>query len=252
MEKINYENLARVVTKAGVILVESGAEIYRVEDTMYRLCKAYGATTVDAYATPTLLIISFTINGELCHNIKRVHLKNTNLTKIEEVNKLSRRISKEPLPLAEFEKQLNLIDQSPEYSLKIMCLGATAIGFGFGYFHGGNFADAFWAGLIGFAIAVVQNYLEKFDIPNFIKCLFESFILTFLACICGQLGWCHRDTAIIASIMILVPGVPITNAVRDSVSGDLVSGIARSVEAIVVAVAIAIGSAIALILFGGN
>ena len=252
MEKINYEDLARVITKAGVILVESGAETYRVEDTMYRLCKAYGATTIDAYATPTLLIISFTINNELYHNIKRVHLKNTNLSKIEEVNKLSRKISNQPIPLAELEHELSSINIQPVYKPLTIVAASGICTFGFGFFHGGRINEAICASLIGIVIACVQNILNKYESSSFLKSFCLSFILTMLASICGIYGFCDRDVAIIASIMVLVPGVAITNAVRDSVSGDLVSGMARTMEAIIVAVAIAIGSAIALIMMGGK
>ena len=69
--------LAKTITKAGILLVENGAEIVRVEDTMQRIAKAYGASVVDAYATPTLLIISLSLPNStaLFHNIKRVHMK---------------------------------------------------------------------------------------------------------------------------------------------------------------------------------
>ena len=87
---LEHDTLARTVTKAGMILLENGAETNRVEDTMYRLCKAYGASVVDTYATPTLLIVSFTLNGQLVHNIKRIHIQSTNLSRIDAVNTLSR------------------------------------------------------------------------------------------------------------------------------------------------------------------
>ena len=82
--------IARAATTAGVILLESGAETYRVEDTMTRICKAYGADVVDAYATPTMLLISFSIHGDLVHNIKRTSIKSVDLQKIDRINALSR------------------------------------------------------------------------------------------------------------------------------------------------------------------
>lgn len=91
---MNVNTLAKTVTQAGMILLESGAETYRVEDTMKRICLSYGASIVDSYATPTLIIISFSLNDELCHNIKRTQIKNVDLTKIDKVNDLSRRSRK--------------------------------------------------------------------------------------------------------------------------------------------------------------
>ena len=65
---LEHDTLARTVTKAGMILLENGAETNRVEDTMYRLCKACGASVVDTYATPTLLIV----NGDKSDKIVNV------------------------------------------------------------------------------------------------------------------------------------------------------------------------------------
>ena len=72
---MDINQLARAVTRVGTILLESGAETYRVEDTMARVCKVFGADVVDAYVTPTMLLISFSIKGELVHNIKRTSIK---------------------------------------------------------------------------------------------------------------------------------------------------------------------------------
>ena len=104
---LEHDTLARTVTKAGMILLENGAETNRVEDTMYRLCKAYGASVVDTYATPTLLIVSFTLNGQLVHNIKRIHIQSTNLSRIDAVNTLSRQACAGNLTCSQLDEKLN-------------------------------------------------------------------------------------------------------------------------------------------------
>ena len=249
---MNKNDLARAITKAGLILLENGAETYRVEDTMKRICYAYGASVVDAYATPTLVIISFSLGNELYHNIKRTQLKSVDLHKIDLVNDLSRRIQKETIPLDEFYHQLERIEKEEKYSPMILRGGAAICTFGFAFFFGSSFQDAICALLLG---ALIESFTLKIDdlgIHSFFKYIVSGALVTLMAIGLHTLGLCHNiDTVIISVNMLLVPGLAMTNAIRDLVSGDLVSGLARSQEAIFIAIAIALGSGIVFALTGG-
>lgn len=249
---MDCNKLARTATKAGVMLLESGAETYRVEDTMRRICQAYGASVVDAYATPTMIIISFSIHEELYHNIKRTQIKSVNLSKIDKVNDLSRRITKESMSLEEFYIRLEKIDEEGVYPTKIMLLGAAICSFGFAFFFKGTLKDALCSLVLGVLLKSLMIFADKFDFNSFFKYLLGGAFTTLGAIVCSRLSLLDSiDTTIIATIMLLVPGLAITNAVRDTVSGDLVSGLARMAEAVIIAVAIALGSGLVFTLLGG-
>lgn len=249
---MDCNQLARAATKAGVILLESGAETYRVEDTMKRICIAYGASVVDAYATPTLLIISFTIYGELVHNIKRTQIKNVDLSKIDKVNDLSRSILSSSLSLEEFYIHLEKIDHEKRYPEWLMILAAAICTFGFGFFFRGSLKDAICSCVIGAILKAGMIQLDKIDFNAFFKYLGGGALTTILAGMCNKFYLCDSmDIVIISVIMLLVPGLAITNAIRDTVNGDLMSGLARSIEAIFIAVAIALGSGLMFTLLGG-
>lgn len=249
---MNVNTLAKTVTQAGMILLESGAETYRVEDTMKRICLSYGASIVDSYATPTLIIISFSLNDELCHNIKRTQIKNVDLTKIDKVNDLSRRSEKEHIPITEFQKELDKINNEKPYPNNMMILGAGICTFGFALFFNGTLLDAFASLMIGMALKLLTNQFDKIDFNSFFKYLISGAFVSFLSCIVYYLHLCDSvDIAIISVNMLLVPGLAITNAIRDTVSGDLISGLGRSAEALFIAIAIAIGSGMILMLMGG-
>lgn len=245
--------LAKTITKAGILLIENGAEIVRVEDTMQRIAKAYGAKVADAYATPTLLIISISMpeSTALYHNIKRVHMKNVNLSKIDEVNTLSRSITNSNLSLDELDKKLDEIALENNYPTYIIILGAAICVFGFSFFFKGNLIDAIFALIIGIIVKFILELLSKIELSSFFNNAIGGAIISFLAMIFAKYFGSNQDILIISSIMLLVPGLAITNAIRDTVSGDIVSGIARATEAIFVAVAIAVGSGITLALLGG-
>lgn len=249
---MDCNQLARAATKAGEILLESGAETYRVEDTMKRICFAYGAEVVDAYATPTMLLISFSIHGELCHNIKRTQIKSVDLSKIDKVNDLSRSILDSSMSLEEFCFRLEKINQERVYRNWIMVLGAAVCTLGFAFFFKGTLKDALCAAVIGMLLKLLMIQMDRIDFNSFFKYLIGGAFTTLCAIIASKLGVCHSiDTLIISVIMLLVPGLAITNAIRDTVSGDLVSGLARTAEALFVAVAIALGSGLVFTLLGG-
>ena len=145
-------SLAKTTTKAGMILLESGAETFRVEDTMKRIVLAYGAGSVDAYATPTLLIISFSLDGELFHNVKRTNIKEVDLTKIDRVNNLSRQLERTNMSLEEFNKKLDEINTSPHYKPITQMLAAAICTFGFAFFFGGTLKDAISSFVLGFVL----------------------------------------------------------------------------------------------------
>ena len=249
---MDSNQLARAVTKIGMILLESGAETYRVEDTMTRVCKAYGADVVDAYATPTMLLISFSIHGDLVHNIKRTSIKSVDLQKIDRINALSRRIVVDPIPIDELLMLLDEYDRHPKYNDKMMTAAAGVATFGFGFFFGGTISDAICAGLLGILLKLGLIWLNKIELnPFFVNVIGGAFV-TLGSYLFSRVALCHSmDIVIISTIMLLVPGLAFTNAIRDSVSGDLVSGLARTTEAIFVAVAIALGSGLMFTLIGG-
>lgn len=250
---MDFNKLAKTITNAGIILVENGAEIYRVEDTMNRIALAYGAKVVDSYATPTLLLVSFSLGNStsLYHNIKRVHMKSTNLAKIDAVNSLSRSIVSSNMSLEELDEKLEEINHMKPYSEYTILLGAAICVFGFTFFFGGNIKDAIIATIIGTIIKYITIYLDKIELSSFFINLLSGFMLTLLAILTQNIFSTNIHTVTISAMMLLVPGLAITNAIRDSVSGDLVSGLTRGMEAIFVAIAIAVGSGICYSIFGG-
>lgn len=247
----DHDTLARTVTKAGIILLENGAETKRVEDTMQRLCFAYGASVVDTYATPTLLIVSFTLNGELVHNIKRVHIQKTDLSKIDAVNTLSRQACSGGLSIENLDTALDEIMERKPYSDAVKIAGAAVCTFGFALFFNGNLSDAILSGVIGVIVEAAVLLLGKLKVTGMINNILCGALLTSCALLASGFTDIHTDTVSISVLMLLVPGLAITNAIRDTVNGDLVSGMARGLEAVLVAISIAVGSGLAMMLMGG-
>lgn len=242
---------------AGKIMLENGGETYRVEETMLRICKALGLQHADCYATPTVLMLNCKDkSGNNISAVKRIVSRTFNLDKIVKINELSRIIEKDHMDVDDVLGELESIRNMPTYSKKAKIVLAAFAAGAFTLVFGGNFRDALTALLVG---AVIQNiiiFLSAFKVADFFIDIVGGAIAALLALITYKLGIVqHYDKIIIGGIMLLVPGLAITNAIRDTISGDLVSGISRAVEAFIIAVGIAVGTGITLkiwvIVWGG-
>lgn len=243
MEEITVE---QVCILAGRIMLKSGAETYRVEDTMNRIAAACGAYDAQSYATPT--VVNFSIDWASTTKFSRIEKRATaDLDKIAEVNSISRQIADGKLDLEEAYELLLEVDNAPlQYTPLVQTIAAAFVSGGFAVMFGGTWPDflpAFIAGGFGFlGFLVVDRLLEI----RFLAEFFGAFILGVLSYLFISNGFGNAlDKVIIGAVMPLVPGLLITNAVRDLIAGHLVAGVSKGVEAVLTA--FAIGAGVALI-----
>lgn len=230
--------------EAGKIILENGGETYRVEETINRICKAYGLKDADSYVTPTGIMISATdTTGLTISLVKRIRSRTVNLEKIALVNDLSRNIEPKKLDVDYVFSELENISKKQRYGIKTTLFFSSILTSFFTLLFGGNFYDFIISFFIGMIIEIVTIMLSKVKITDFILNVIGGAIAALLALLSTRLGLnINVDKIIIGSIMLLVPGLAITNAIRDTIAGDLVSGISRAADALLIAVAIAVGS----------
>ncbi|ABR48518.1 protein of unknown function DUF1212 [Alkaliphilus metalliredigens QYMF] len=246
---------------AGEIMLKSGAETYRVEDTINRICKSRGFHYVECFVTPTGIFVSVDSKGEdqgeIISYIKRIKSRSINLNKISEVNDFSRRFVGSEIPIEEGMKQLRLIDKIKPYPPYLRSIAGGIASLFVVLLFGGNFLES----LAAFFTSICITYTLYF----FIDCGFTPFLTHISGGVVASLlaivfSYTHPsinvDNVVIGALMIMVPGVAITNAVRDSIAGDLLSGLARAAEALIIATSIAFGVGFTLklwmIMMGGT
>lgn len=240
---LDINKLLHLSTYAGKIMLQSGAEIYRVEETICRICESYEIDEASSFVTPTGIMVSICYNNQTYSFINRVTVRGVDLHKIERVNDLSRRISSFKPSFDLIEDELKEINNTPRYSYKLTLLASALAAGCFSYLFGGNLYDSLAAFLIGilikvFAIEFSKMALNEFFINTICAGTAAVFAILFL-----NLGFVTNiDNTIIGSIMLLVPGLAITNAIRDIIAGDYLAGIIKTSEAFLVAIAIAVGT----------
>ncbi|MGH4119795.1 threonine/serine exporter family protein [Clostridium sp.] len=255
---MHIDDIIHVAAEAGQIILENGGETYRVEQTIIMICKSYGIPLTESFVTPTGIMVSITNSeNQTISLVKRINTRTFNLRKVSMINSLSREIVLNPLSMEDMRKELAYINTLPAYSQKTTTFFAALSCGSFAILFGGNYKDFLVAFLIGALINTLSGSLDKLDVNGFLKNMLSGALAALIALIATSLNFVgNMDTIIIGSIMILVPGISITNAIRDTIAGDLVSGVSRSIEALFTAMAIAAGTSIVfkiwVLIFGGG
>ncbi|CAH2716165.1 Inner membrane protein YjjP [Neobacillus rhizosphaerae] len=239
-------DIMEVCLLAGKIMLQCGGETYRVEDTMMRIAASYGIEKTHSYVTPTGIIFSAESNEPTKTKLIRISERSTDLKKVAMVNSISRSISSGEINLKQAMEQLIEIDSmNLTFPFRIQVAAASlASGCFMIMFKGGwnDFIPAMISGGVGFLSFV---YFHRFIPIKFFSEFLASFVIGLLSFIFVKTGVGHQlDKIIIGSVMTLVPGLLVTNAIRDLMAGHLVSGLSKGAEAFLTAFAIGAGIAI--------
>jgi uncharacterized membrane protein YjjP (DUF1212 family) len=245
---MDINKIAHTAVDAGRIILENGGETYRVEDTILRILEAYGLKEADSFVTPTGIMVSVTDKyGQTVTIVKRIKKRTVDLEKISRVNDLSRKIKAKGMTTENVKAELTRIDNLQRYSATTTIFFSALAAAFFTLMFGGNVKDFVLSFFIGGIIKYVAIILSSVSINDFFINILGGILAAFFALIGTNLNLSDNlDKVIIGSIMLLVPGLSITNAIRDTIAGDLVAGITRTIEAILVAAAIAVGTGITL------
>ena len=228
---------------AGETMLSSGAETYRVEDTMLRILRRCGAHDAESLCTSTAIFASaIDASGKPVTMMKRVKNRHGNFARVAQVNQLSRAFVEGKIDIDEAIAVLENINITPPYPTIVRLLGSAVASLCFAVMFGGSALDASAAFISAFLMQVPMIFLEKRDVVSVLRNIAGGGVGALLALTLVTLGLGENlDFVIIGSIMPLVPGVSLTNAIRDILEGDFLSGSARILDAFLVAIGIAAG-----------
>lgn len=241
---MDYATILDLAVEIGYKLAMSGAETFRIEESINRIMQSYNISA-EVFAIPNCLHVSIeTADGNSITKMRRIGLHGNDLDTVEKYSNLSRRICTEKPEPNVIRQWLKETESSVrKYSLPIYFLGNFLGSFGFCILFGGSVIDCFCAGMCGLLIGLVTKLLENLNVNPFFKTISASFFMALLAYFFNFLTVCNRiDSVIIGALMILVPGLVFTNGMRDIIYGDTNSGINRFVQVFLIAAAIALGT----------
>lgn len=240
---------------AGSVLLRSGADITRVEDTIHHMMRSFGVQKYDIFTITNGIFLSASADdapdgmGDYSR-ICEVPKNSSDLGKIDLVNTLSRDIEAGKCDMDGAEKRLDEIERSGKYNVLISLAAAAVASGAFSYLFGGSFLDALLAAVIGFSYYILFIRLDRTKLSKLLTngicgCMLALASVAFFKFIPGV----SLDKVIIGAIMPLIPGVAFVNSVRDIAAGDYISGAIRMIDAIVTASGIAIGVGMTILVF---
>ena len=236
----------------GEMMLRVGAEIKRVEDTLMRMGAAYGAEKMNVFVITSSIVVTmaFPDGRELTQTRRIMDESGTDFTKLEALNELSRSCCNKPIPAKELRRQIELLDKTPS---QVQIWAGSAIGAGsFAVFFGGTILDGVCAAIFALFLCLLKKWLKPICPNNVVFNLLCSFTTGIGICCAAKLiVFLHADKIMIGDIMLLIPGIVMTNSVRDILVGDTISGVMKFIESLLWASAIACGFMLAIRLIGG-
>lgn len=244
---MDYNTLLDFTVDLGYRLAMSGAETFRIEESISLVLGTYGIAS-ETFAIPNCLTVSITTpDGRPMTRMRRIGYHGNDLDSVERYSNLSRRVCAEKPDPKDAVQMLKAVDSSRvRYSYALYLLGNFLGGAGYAVFFGGSLLDGICGGICGVLVGIINHSMDKLHANQFFRTILASFFMAFLAYAMGILKIAHNsDTVIIGALMILVPGLLFTNAMRDIIYGDTNSGTNRIVQVFLIAAAIALGTAAA-------
>lgn len=243
---MEYNTLLDLATNVGYELAMAGAETFRVEESILRIMAAYGVEA-EVFAIPNYLVVSISDeDGKPITKMRRIGSHGNNLDAVEKFSNLSRALcNRRPEP----REGLGWFDHVKQQQLAAYSLWELYFGFflaasGHTLFFGGSLMDCLCSGICGLLVGFVSEILSKWKANTFFSTIASAFLMAMLTYAMQFLGLTANPDAVnIGALMILVPGLLFTNAMRDIIYGDINSGVNRVVQVVLIAMAIALGTA---------
>ncbi|HSC55202.1 MAG TPA: threonine/serine exporter family protein [Phnomibacter sp.] len=251
-QEVNDPNeLGQLLLEVGTSLLNSGASCSRIRITMRRFASVYGYIP---HITIGPKSVSLTLNdevGKLCFSgIRSTNLPGVNFTTISNISKLSWEAVEQELSATVVKDKLDAIFKLPHYPRLVILLAVSLAGSAFCYSFGGRFIEM--------SITFGATFLGLFARQEAVKRGFNLYICVFLGSLVASLfagSFIYSglpiqvEHAFATSVLFLIPGVPLINAFTDIIDGNILNGMVRGVNALVISMAIAFGLLTAMLVY---
>ncbi len=246
------DDVLRLALDVGEGMLKNGGEVSRVEDTIERICHAYGAVHVEVFCIISLINASVRMEDDTYSSqIRRVKSTGMNFSLLEELNGLSREVCRDVPSLEYFDGKLHELKNKKYGSHALSMFAWMLAAASFAVFFGGGFWECLWAAIAGVAMFCIDTYAPR-RVSTIAKNVMSAFVAALLAAVSEFIHGGEGSVIIMGSLMLLVPGVAIGTAMRDILCGELLAGMLKLLQACLAALMLAFGYILAATLMGGG
>lgn len=250
---MDYERIVQGILDIGESMLMSGAENFRIDDSLYRICKSYGFVKYDVFVIPSNIQITVeTPEGEIITQIRHIESADTNFDRLDYLNNLCRDICQTKPDAKELQEKFQAVMQRPKQKPYTKYFAAVMGGTGFAVFFGSNLQDAIVAMIVSIMIVVVGGWLSRREENLLVYNLILSFLSEVIIIEAVRFGLgSHPERIMIGIVMLLISGLATTNGIRELLQRDFISGSINIMNSILGATGIAFGTAMPMILLDG-
>lgn len=246
---MNYNKIVQGILDIGESMLISGAENYRIEDSLYRMCRSYGFVKYDVFVIPSNIQITVeTENGDIITQVRHIENADIDFDQLDYMNNLCRYVCSHTPDEKELQKKYQEVKNRPPQHPAAKYFAGVMGGTGFAVFFGCNFKDAIVAVIVSLMIVVVGKWLEKREGNLFVYNTILSFLSEVIIVLSVRNGFAdHPERIMIGIVMLLISGLSTTNGIREILQKDYISGFINIMNSILGAAGIAVGTALAML-----
>ena len=246
---MNYNKIVQGILDIGESMLISGAENYRIEDSLYRMCRSYGFVKYDVFVIPSNIQITVeTENGDIITQVRHIENADIDFDQLDYMNNLCRYVCSHTPDEEELQKKYQEVKNRPPQHPEAKYFAGVMGGTGFAVFFGCNFKDAIVAVIVSLMIVVVGKWLEKREGNLFVYNTVLSFLSEVIIVLSVRNGFAdHPERIMIGIVMLLISGLSTTNGIREILQKDYISGFINIMNSILGAAGIAVGTALAML-----
>lgn len=247
---MNYNKIVQGILDIGESMLISGAENYRIEDSLYRMCRSYGFIKYDVFVIPSNIQITVeTENGDIITQVRHIENADIDFDQLDYMNNLCRYVCSHTPDEEELQKKYQEVKNRPPQHPAAKYFAGIMGGTGFAVFFGCNFKDAIVAVIVSLMIVVVGKWLEKREGNLFVYNTILSFLSEVIIVLSVRNGFAdHPERIMIGIVMLLISGLSTTNGIREILQKDYISGFINIMNSILGAAGIAVGTALAMLM----
>ena len=248
----NTKEILALAVELADVMLRNGAEIYRIEDTVIHILKAYKIESFDVYVLSNGIFASANEDkDDACSMIRHVPLGGVNLSKITYLNQLTRDLCSHNCTIEEAWERIKVAKTLPKYSNKVQIFFCGLGSACYTFIFGGGWMDFGFSFIIGSLEQILLTYMDNHKVSRFLRNVFASMFVSFCSILVLFTGLpLLQDKIVIGAIMTLVPGITFTTSIRDFHNGDYLSGTIHLIDALLTALCIAVGICIPLAIWG--
>jgi len=247
---MNYNKIVQGILDIGESMLISGAENYRIEDSLYRMCRSYGFVKYDVFVIPSNIQITVeTENGDIITQVRHIENADIDFDQLDYMNNLCRYVCSHTPDEEELQKKYQEVKNRPPQHPAAKYFAGIMGGTGFAVFFGCNFKDAIVAVIVSLMIVVVGKWLEKREGNLFVYNTILSFLSEVIIVLSVRNGFAdHPERIMIGIVMLIISGLSTTNGIREILQKDYISGFINIMNSILGAAGIAVGTALAMLM----